>query len=290
MKQFSTEHVKCFGTGLGLRPVHYPHILQHSNSVKSSIPWFEAISENYMGTESGSGGAPIQTLEKIRTHHPIVLHGVSMSLGSVDPLNFDYLKKLKTLIHRIEPEWISDHLCWTGVMGENLHDLLPLPYTGEALDHLAERILYVQDFLGRRMLVENVSAYLNFKHSEMKEWEFLRELSIKADCGLLLDVNNIHVSAKNQGFNPHDFLDGIPPERVGQMHLAGYSIQNELLIDTHDHPVSNEVWTLYRAAVKRFGAIPTLIEWDASIPKFEVLEGEAIKANQIQKEVLNEAR
>ncbi len=284
------ERDSHLGTGLGLRPVHYPHILEHPEAVQKHTRWFEAISENYMGTATGSGGAPIATLDRIRKNHEIVLHGVSMSLGSVDPLNLDYLKKLKTLIHRIDPLWVSDHLCWTGVDGENLHDLLPLPYTEEALTHLSERILRAQDYLGRPLIIENVSAYLQYSHSEMTEWEFLTELCKRADCQLLLDVNNIHVSAINQGFDPLVFLNGIPKNRVRQMHLAGYSTHGETLIDTHDHPASDAVWKLYREAIRRFGNVPTLIEWDALIPEFSVLEAEGRKATAIQQEVLRETK
>lgn len=268
------------GTGVGLRSTHYHHILE----TRPLMPWFEAISENYMGIESGSGGRPIQILEKLRVNHEIVLHGVSLSIGSTDPLNQDYLKRLKGLVKRIEPAWISDHLCWTGVEGENLHDLLPLPYTEETLDHLLPRVQRVQDLLGRRVLLENVSSYLTFKHSEMKEWEFLSELSRRADCGILLDVNNIYVSSMNQRFDPIEYLDGIPHERVGQMHLAGHSLQGKYLLDTHDHPVTDAVWDLYRKAVGRLGRVSTLIEWDASIPEFSVLKAEADHATQIQLE------
>jgi uncharacterized protein (UPF0276 family) len=207
-------------------------------------------------------------------------------VGSTDPLNQAYLKRLKTLADRIEPAWISDHLCWTGVEGENLHDLLPLPYTEEALHHLVPKVLEVQEYLGRRMLIENVSSYVSFEHSEMEEWEFLSELSRRADCGILLDINNIYVSAVNHGFNPDKYLEGIPIDRVGQMHLAGHSNQGKYLLDTHDHPVTDEVWELYRRALRRFGPVSTLIEWDAEIPEFPVLEAEANRAKEIQREEL----
>jgi uncharacterized protein (UPF0276 family) len=271
------------GTGLGLRPTHFQDVLEGKPGCAS---WFEAISENYMAAESGSGGQAIQVLEKVRHNYPVVLHGVSLSIGSTDPLNLLYLRRLKDLIHRISPAWVSDHLCWTGVQGENLHDLLPLPFTEEALEHLVPRIQQVQDFIGQRMLFENVSSYLTFKHSEMKEWEFLAELSRRADCGILLDLNNIYVSSVNQGFSPMDFLNGIPGERIGQLHLAGHSSSGNCLIDTHDHPVSEPVWDLYRETLKKHGGISTLVEWDASIPEYSVLLAEAERAEQIRAEAL----
>jgi uncharacterized protein (UPF0276 family) len=269
--------------GLGLRAPHYTHILEN----RPQVSWFEAISENYMGVEVGSGGGgggrALNTLEKIRENYPIVLHGVSLSIGSTDEINKSYLRKLKALYETIEPSWVSDHVCWTGVQGENLHDLLPLPYTLEAVKHLAERIQYVQDFLGRRIALENVSAYLSFSHSEMTEWEFLSELSEQADCDLLLDINNIYVSSINQDFNAREFLAGVPKSRIKQMHLAGHSQENGMLIDTHDGPVTNEVWDLYRDAVGLFPGVPTLIEWDDKIPEFDRLLAEAGAAMAIWK-------
>jgi uncharacterized protein (UPF0276 family) len=263
--------------GLGLRAQHYSHILES----RPSTSWFEAISENYLGIESGGGGRPLETLKKIRAEYPLVLHGVSMSIGSADPLNFNYLKNLRELIGQIEPEWISDHLCWTGVNGENLHDLLPLPYTEEALEHICGRVGQVQDFLGRNLVLENVSAYLSFRHSEMTEWEFISDLTRKTGCGILLDVNNIYVSAVNQGFDPNVFLASLPKKAVKQMHLAGHSQGKNCLIDTHDGPVCNEVWQLYETAIKLFPAVPTLIEWDDKIPEFSRLEQEAENAKKI---------
>jgi uncharacterized protein (UPF0276 family) len=271
--------------GAGLRAPHYTHILE----TLPEISWFEAISENYMGISGGSGGRPISILEKIRAHYPIVLHGVSLSLGSTDPLSTDYLKGLKSLCARIEPEWVSDHLCWTGVDGTNLHDLLPLPYTEETVRHVVSRVERVQDFLGRRILLENVSSYLTFEHSEMPEWDFLREIAERADCGILLDINNIYVSSVNHRFDPYLYLDGIPGSRIGQFHLAGHQNMGDHLIDTHDHPVCDEVWKLYGEAVRRFGAISTLLEWDDQIPEFSVLEAELAKADQIQKESMTNA-
>ena len=272
-----TEQNSNLDIGLGLRAPHYPHILAQ----KPQVSWFEAISENYMGIEGGGPGRPLKTLEKIRENYPIVLHGVSLSIGSTDEINKPYLLRLKNLFESIQPSWVSDHLCWTGVQGENLHDLLPLPYTEETVVHLVERIKYVQDFMGRKFAFENVSAYLSFSHSEMSEWEFLTEVSERADCDLLLDINNIYVSSVNQGFKARDFLNGVPKKRIKQMHLAGHSEGNGMLLDTHDAPVKNEVWNLYEEAIGLFQKIPTLIEWDDKIPGFERLQQEAQTAKKI---------
>lgn len=267
------------GVGLGLRPSHYDHVL----SRRPTVSWFEAISENYMGLRGGSsGGRPLEVLEEVRRRYPVTLHGVSLNVGSADPLNRDYLKRLKRLIRIIEPAIVSDHLCWTGVDGRNLHDLLPLPYTEAAIEHVAARLRHVQEFLGRRILIENVSSYLTYRHSEMTEWEFLTEIASRADCGILLDVNNIHVSAVNHGFDALDYINAVPTARVGEMHLAGYSDEGGFLIDTHDHPVSGPVWDLYAAAIRRFGPVPTLIEWDDKIPPFERLEQEAARAEEVR--------
>jgi len=282
----------ALGVGVGLRSTHYGHILDH----RPAVPWFEVISENYMGIRgavaSGTlgGGRPREILEKIRQDYPIMLHGVSLNIGSTDPLRLDYLDRLKELAKHFQPVWVSDHLCWTGVRGENLHDLLPLPYNEETLQHVVSRVRQVQDHLGRRILLENVSSYLTYKHSDMTEWEFVAELSRRADCGVLLDVNNIQVSARNHGFDPYEYLKGIPRGRVCQMHLAGYSEEDGLLIDTHDHPVSNTVWELYAEAVRRFGDVPALIEWDDKIPPFEVLQNEAAQAEKIRESVLGKER
>jgi uncharacterized protein len=291
------------GVGIGLRNTHYSHILDK----RPEVPWFEVISENFMGLRAGSGdparaaggppssgeprlsgGRPFEILEQVRKNYPIMLHGVSLNIGSTDPFPVEYLTRLKDLAARTEPVFVSDHLCWTGVGGENLHDLLPLPYTEEALAHVVERVARVQDFLGRRILLENVSSYVTFRQSEMPEWEFIRELSQRADCGILLDVNNVYVSATNHGFDPRAFLNGLPPERVRQMHLGGYTDTGGFFIDTHDHPVSNPVWDLYADAVRRFGAVPTLIEWDDKIPPFETLQEEANKASRIRETVLEQ--
>lgn len=257
------------GVGIGLRSQHYAHILTH----QPDIPWLEALSDNYLG-----GGLPLHHLEQIRAIYPLTLHGVGLSLGSVDPINLDYLARLKTLADRIEPAHISDHLCWSSVQGNYFNDLAPLPYTETVLDYVAERILQVQDFLGCRILVENLSPYLQFRHNSLTEWDFIAALLDKADCYLLLDINNVYVNATNHGFDPLDYLLAIPPERVKEIHLAGYEDQGGFLFDTHGYPVQTGVWQLYQVALERFGSVPTLIEWDTDIPAFEVLMAEAEKA------------
>lgn len=251
---------RSLGFGLGLRPTYYPDILEG----KPRVDWFEIISENYMIP----GGRPLAMLERIRADYPIVMHGVSMSLASCDPLDFDYLRNLKALAERIEPEWISDHVAWTGVHGVNLHDLLPIPYTQEALTHVVERIERVQDFLGRRLVVENASTYVTFRESEMEEWDFVREMAQRADCLLLLDVNNVFVSGFNHGFDAARFIDSIPVERVAQLHLAGHTDNGTHKVDTHDQPVCEEVWRLYEQARRRFGAVSAMIERDDNFPPF----------------------
>ncbi len=261
------------GFGLGLRPRHYRAILESS----PRVDWFEALSENYMVP----GGRPLDYLMRIRARYPVVLHGVSLSIGGTDPLDRDYLAQLKALAARVEPAWISDHLCWTGVAGRNLHDLMPLPYTEEALRHVAERVRAVQDALGRRILLENVSSYVAYRASALAEWEFLAALAREADCDLLLDVNNIYVSAFNHEFDPVAFLDGVPRERVRQIHLAGHDHCGDLIIDTHDAPVIGPVWTLYAEAVRRFGPVPTMIERDDRIPPLGTLVRELERARGV---------
>ena len=254
------------GYGLGLRKEHYETVLAE----RPQVDWFEIISENYMV----EGGKPLDYLTRIREHYPMVMHGVSMSIGSTEPLNFDYLKQLKALIKRVEPAWFSDHLCWTGVNGLNLHDLMPLPYTEEAIQHVADRVSQVQDYMGRQMLLENVSSYVSYSDSYMFEWEFLREVAERADCLVLLDINNIYVSAYNHNFDPYTYLHAIPTERVYQFHLAGHTHENNLIIDTHDHPVADPVFELYAAAVQQFGRVSTMIERDDHIPPLPVLLAE----------------
>lgn len=267
------------GFGLGLRPAHYGAILKS----RPRVDWFEALTENYMIP----GGRPLDYLTRIRERYPVVLHGVSLSIGSADPLDAPYLRDLKALAERIQPEWISDHLCWTGVAGKNLHDLLPLPYTEEALRHVAKRVRQVQDALGRRILLENVSSYVAYRSSEMTEWDFLAALVAEADCDILLDVNNIYVSAFNHGDDALEFLDAMPATRVRQIHLAGHQHCGDLIIDTHDAAVIDPVWALYRAAVQRFGAVPTMIERDDNIPSLGTLVRELDRARAVCAGVLH---
>ncbi len=266
------------GFGLGLRPQHYAEILNSS----PAVDWFEVISENYMV----DGGQPMRMLDRIRERYPVVMHGVSLSIASTSPLDLDYLTRLKALAARVEPKWISDHLCWTGVHGVNLHDLLPVPYTREALDHVVDRVSQVQDFLGRRLTLENVSSYVTFGQSEMTEWEFVSEVANRADCLLLFDVNNVYVSAYNHGFSARDFLNGVPRDRVVQFHVAGHSHEESHIIDTHDHPVCDEVWDLYRAAAAHFGPVSTMIERDDNIPPLADLVDELDHARAIAGDVL----
>jgi len=251
------------GFGLGLRKEHYQVILEQH----PPVDWFEALSENYLVP----GGKPLYYLERVREHYPLVLHGVSLSIGGSDPLDRDYMRQLRELAQRIEPAWISDHLCFTGIGGVNAHDLLPLPYTLDAVRHVAERVAQVQDYLGRRILLENVSSYLNYRESEMSEWDFLTAVAQEADCLILLDINNIYVSARNHGFDPLDYLRGVPAERVQQHHLAGHQDYGDYIIDSHDHPVIDPVWALYGEAVERFGPVSSMIERDAQIPPLETL-------------------
>jgi uncharacterized protein len=270
--------VPYLGHGIGLRPKHYPQLWDGT----ARVDWFEAISENYMVP----GGRPLAALERARALAPVVLHGVSLSLGSTDPLDAAYLTALRTLSARCEPAWISDHLCWSGVGGHYAHDLLPLPYTEEALAHVVRRVTAVQERLGRQILVENVSSYLTYAHSTLSEWEFLGAVAERADCGLLLDVNNVYVSAANHGFDAETYLGGLPVDRVGQIHLAGHTDLGTYLFDTHDGPVIEPVWELYRQAVRRFGRVSTLVEWDDRIPALDVVCAEAERARAAEAEAL----
>jgi uncharacterized protein len=270
------------GFGLGLRVPHYEAIL----ATRPAVDWFEALTENYLVP----GGRPLHYLTRIRERYPLALHGVSLSIGSSAPLNREYLSELKALAQRIEPAWISDHLCWTGVAGRNTHDLLPLPYTEEALATVVERVRTVQDFLGRRILLENVSSYVEFRDSRLSEWEFLSEIAARADCLILLDVNNIYVSAVNHEFDPHEYLNAIPAARVQQIHLAGHENHGDYLVDTHDQPVPDPVWQLYAAAVRRFGPVSTMIERDDHIPALEELCAELGQARALCERTLAEAR
>lgn len=266
------------GFGLGLRTDHYETILDG----QPRVDWFEILSENYLVP----GGKPLHFLDRIRARYPLVMHGVSLSIGSTDPLDRHYLKNLKQLIQRVEPAWVSDHLCWTGVHGRNLHDLLPLPYTEETVRHVVARVIQVQDFLGRRILLENVSSYVSYKRSTLSEWEFLREVAERADCLILLDINNIYVSSFNHGFDPNEFLAGVPARRVQQFHLAGHRNLETHIIDTHDEPIVDPVWDLYAAAVRRFGAVSAMIERDDNIPPLDELIAELDQARRIAAEVL----
>tara|TARA_B100000676_G_C18068335_1_gene842550 strand:- start:718 stop:1557 length:840 start_codon:yes stop_codon:yes gene_type:complete len=249
------------GYGLGLRPEHYEEI----RDAWPQLDWFEVISENYMVP----GGKPLAWLDEIREHYPMVMHGVSMSIGSMDPLNDDYLHELRALGDRIDAHWFSDHLCWTGVDHINLHDLLPLPYTEEALNHVVQRVKRVQDAVGRPFLIENVSSYLTYCDSALTEWDFLTAVAERADCRILLDVNNIFVSSFNHSFDPRTYVDAIPPERVWQIHLAGHTNHGTHIVDTHDHPVVDKVWDLYAYTIERLGAVSTMIERDDHIPPFD---------------------
>ena len=266
------------GFGLGLRTDHYLYILEN----KPAVDWFEILSENYMVP----GGKPLDHLDRIRADYPMVMHGVSLSIGSTDALNMDYLKDLKQLIQRVQPGWVSDHLCWTSVNGTNSHDLLPLPYNEDTIAHVVDRVVQVQDYLGQRILLENLSSYVTYKSSEMNEWAFFNEIARRADCHILLDINNIFVSAHNHHFDPLDYLNGIDIDRVMQFHLAGHSSNGEMLIDTHDHDVCDPVWALYGTALKRFGAVSTMIERDDNIPEFPQLRQELAIAEDIAAKIL----
>lgn len=270
------------GHGVGLRPKHYTQFLEGS----PDIAWVEAISENFMGI----GGRPLAVLEKARRDRPVVLHGVSLAVGSMEPLSEVYLADLEALIHRIEPAMVSDHLCWGRAHGRYAHDLLPMPYTRESLEHVVERVKQVQGRLDRQILIENPSTYLAFKASVIPEAEFLAEVAERADCGILLDVNNVYVSARNHGFDPVAYLDAVPAKRVGQFHLAGHQDRGTIVIDTHDGHVVDAVWGLYRHAVERFGDVPSLVEWDDHVPTLETLLAESRLARQAADEVLSRAR
>jgi len=274
----SSSKPQPLGFGLGLRPPHYQDILDSA----PAVDWFEILSENYMIP----GGRPLRFADQIAERYPVVMHGVSMSIASTAPLNLEYLADLRKLADRLQPRWLSDHLCWTGVHGLNMHDLLPLPYTEEALNHIAKRVDEAQDRLGRRIALENVSSYVSFKSSEMTEWEFIDELCKRTDCWLLLDINNIFVSAFNHGFDPHVFVDGVPVDRVVQFHLAGHEDNGTHIIDTHDHPIRSEVWDLYEYALKRFGPISTMIERDDNIPPLTELVEELNFARRIAQKTL----
>lgn len=270
MKKISPESK---GIGVGLRTNHFPYITKNW----PKMDWFEAVTENFMDT----GGRPLAILEKVRAHYPIALHGTSLSIGSTDPLRPHYMKNYKALVERIDPFLVSDHLCWTCVEKEELHDLLPLPFTEEALKHVVEKVEKVQNFLGRQMILENVSSYITYKHSVIPEWEFLREVARRSGCGILLDINNVYVNSFNQKFDPLDFLKGIPGSKVRQFHLSGHTDMGKFLFDTHTGEIIDPVWKLYEKALELYGPVSTLIEWDTDIPEFSELNDRAVKARKI---------
>jgi uncharacterized protein (UPF0276 family) len=259
--------------GIGLRAPHVREVLE----TRPPVPWFEIHSENYFA----DGGPVLATLDRLRERYPLAMHGVGLSLGSTDPLDLVHLRKLKRLADRAAPAAISEHLCWSGVKGRHFNDLLPLPYTEEALDHVCTRIDAVQDFLGREILVENVSSYFAFPEATIPEYAFVAEVAARTGCRLLLDVNNIYVNARNHGIDASAYLTAIAPASVAEIHLAGFDATGPVVIDTHGAPVAPEVWSLFQAAVARFGRVPTLIEWDTDIPAFAVLEREAATAQAI---------
>ena len=274
--------LESIGFGLGARVEHYEALLNSAGDVD----WLEVLSENYLVP----GGKPLYYLQRLREQYPLVMHGVSLSIGSCDSLDNDYLCQLRTLAARIEPEWISDHLCWTGVSQVNLHDLMPLPYTEEALAHVIHRVRRVQDFLGRQILLENVSSYIDYRCSQMSEWEFINAVAEQADCFILLDVNNIFVSGRNHGFDPARYITGIAAHRVRQLHVAGHDDQGDLIIDTHDAPVIDDVWSLLKLTYQHCGMVPTMIERDAHLPPLAVLVAELTFARDIAQQVCGEMR
>jgi uncharacterized protein len=268
----------ALGHGIGLRTKHFAQFMAE----RPPVDWVEAVTENFMAP----GGRPISVLEKVRAEVPVVLHGVSLAIGSVDPIPERYLAELAAIVERVEPALVSDHLCWGTHRGQYVHDLLPLPYTEEALAHLTSRVQQVQARLGRQLLLENPSSYVAFKDSTMTEWEFLSELTRRSGCGVLLDVNNVYVSARNFGFDASEYLRGIPVDRVGYFHLAGHSDKGKYLLDSHDHAVPAAVWDLYREALRRFGRVPSLVEWDDAIPPLGEVVAESRRAAAIEAEVL----
>lgn len=268
------------GFGLGLRPNHYDDILEK----KPSIDWFEAVTEDYLFP----GGKRLHFLDRVRENYPIAMHGVSLSIGSCDPLDWNYLKQVKDLANRINPCWISDHLCWTGVNGTNLHDLMPLPFTEDAVKHVVDRVKQVQDYLQTQILLENVSSYVTYNHSMMTEWDYIKAIAEEADCLILLDINNVYVSSFNHHFDPLDYLRGVPKERVQQFHLAGHCNQGSHIVDTHDHEIIEKVWDLYKFSVKHFGYVSTMIERDDKIPPLDELLVELRKAQSIAETIYSE--
>jgi uncharacterized protein (UPF0276 family) len=266
------------GLGVGLRTVHFGHILNK----KPKVDWFEIVTENFLDT----GGRPLWILDQIAERHPIVVHGVSMSVGSTDPVDRVFLNKIKSLAKRVKAVWVSDHVCWTGVAGRNLHDLLPMPYSEEALKHMVNKIRQVQDLLERPLVLENPSSYVEFTSSSMPEWEFIARMAEDADCGLLLDVNNVYVSSFNHGFDPETYIRAIPPERIAYFHIAGHTNFGTHILDTHIGPIIDPVWKLYRLAHQLTGGRSTLLEWDEEIPAFPVVHREVLKARKYMEAAL----
>ncbi|WP_259070467.1 DUF692 domain-containing protein [Mucilaginibacter sp. X4EP1] len=279
-KEAYSNAVKCLpnpGLGLGLRSKHFNYIIEH----EPAVDWFEVISENFMD----SGGRPRHVLRQVAEKYPVVMHGVSLSIGSTDPLNLEYLSKLKMLAAEVKPLWISDHLCWTGVNSLNTHDLLPVVLNEESLKHICSRINQVQDFLERPVVFENPSTYLTFKQSTIAEWDFLRYMTEETGCGLLLDVNNVYVSGFNNDFDPVHYINQLPHDSIVQMHIAGHQHCGDYIIDTHDRKVVNDVWKLFTLAWQLTGSVATLLEWDSNIPEFEEYHAELLKAKQFMSSI-----
>ena len=263
------------GLGVGLRSVHFGHILEEN----PAVDWFEILSEHFMDT----GGRPMYVLDQIAERYPIVMHGVSLSIGSTDPLNFEYLKRLKALAKRVKAIWLGDHVCWTGVAGRNGHDLYPVPFNEETLAHIVGRIKTVQDFLEQPLVLENPSTYMTFVASTLSEEEFIARMAEEADCGLLLDVNNVYINCRNHDLDPLEYLQGVPYDRVVQIHLGGHTDKQKYCLDTHDGPVSDPVWALYANVMRRAGERATLLEWDDKIPKFQELHREVLRAQRFRR-------
>ncbi|MDI1475007.1 DUF692 domain-containing protein [Polyangium sp. y55x31] len=270
------------GIGVGLRLPHYEEIFE----TRPKVDWFEIISENFLVP----GGVPLANLDRALAHYPVIQHGVTLSIGGTTPLDFDFLRDLRALLRRTKSPWVSDHLCWTGTATLNTHDLLPLPYTAEVVRHVAARARIVQDTLEVPLVLENVSSYLTYTSSDMTEWDFLTAVVEEANCGILLDINNIYVSSQNHGFDPRAYVDAVPAERVVQIHLAGHTNYGDYIIDTHSGPVIDPVWDLYRRAIGRVGPVSTLIEWDEDIPPLATLLAEAERARVVREEVLSHAK
>ncbi len=282
-----THKIPDLGVGIGARAKHYADLFEETSAKPhDKVDWLEIISENFMV----GGGKPLRNLARLIEKYRVVPHGVSMSIGAPGVLDKAYLTRLKEVVKKIRPPWCSDHLCWTGARGVEIHDLLPLPHTKETIAHVSERIRQVQDFLEVPFAIENVSSYLAYEASEMPEWDFVAAIAERADCGILFDCNNIYVSGHNHGFDPNDYVDAMPSGRVVQMHLAGHTDKGKYLLDTHSDRVTDPVWELYRRATERFGAVSTLIEWDEDIPEFDVVAQEAVKARAVRAEVLGDAK